>query len=86
MFPPIENAQFAMNGLSMYVSWDLPDALSWCDDLYNVTARNDYLNEEDNCQGSSGCLVTLTSFCPSTEFLISPIGLKGDSFVREISC
>ncbi|KAK9685976.1 hypothetical protein QE152_g37544 [Popillia japonica] len=86
VFPPLENVQFVINGLSMSVSWDLPDALSWCEDLYEVQARNNYLGEEESCRGSSGCVVTLTNFCPSTDFIITPIGLKGDNFQQTISC
>lgn len=86
MFQPVENVEFVRNGLSMTVSWDLPHALNLCDDLYNVTARNKHLDEEGSCQGSSGCLVTLSSFCPSTEVIISPIGLLVNSVHKIYNC
>ncbi|KAK9685985.1 hypothetical protein QE152_g37547 [Popillia japonica] len=63
-FQPIENVEFEMDDLSMIVSWDVPDALSHCRDLYHVTARNDDLDEEDSCLGTSSCVVTLSDFCP----------------------
>ncbi|KAK9685972.1 hypothetical protein QE152_g37549 [Popillia japonica] len=85
-FQQIENVKFEMDDLSMTVSWDVPDALSHCEDLYHVTARNDDLGEEDSCQGTSSCVVTLTDFCPSTEFIINPIGLLGDTVVITRPC
>ncbi|KAK9685965.1 hypothetical protein QE152_g37550 [Popillia japonica] len=86
VFQPVENVEFVRNGLSMTVSWDLPHALNLCDDLYNVTARNKYLDEEGSCQGSSGCIVTLSSFCPSTDVIINPIGLLGNSVHKIYNC
>ncbi|KAK9685970.1 hypothetical protein QE152_g37548 [Popillia japonica] len=74
-FQPIENVEFKMDDLSMTVFWDVPDALSHCENLYHVTARNDALGEEDSCLGTSSCVVTLTDFCPTTDFIIDPIGL-----------
>ncbi|KAK9685964.1 hypothetical protein QE152_g37551 [Popillia japonica] len=76
---PVENIEFIRDDMYIAVSWDVPEYLSRCSYLYTVTARNDYLYEGASCEGTGGCAVSLDSFCPTTEFVISPRVLRGRS-------
>lgn len=83
---PVENVKFLMDGLSMAVSWNVHKSLRRCLNLFKVTARNGNLGQEASCQGTSGCAVILSSFCPSTEFIISPRTLQGETVRKTYSC
>lgn len=83
---PVENIEFIRDDMYIAVSWDVPEYLSRCSYLYTVTARNDYLYEGASCEGTGGCAVSLDSFCPTTEFVISPRVLRGRSVSQTYVC
>lgn len=69
------------------VSWKIPMSLQKCMNIYTVTAVNEAIGENTECQGTTYCNLGLSSVCPSTTYTIKPtLPIQGAATTQTIDC
>lgn len=85
--PPIADISINTTATSAVISWNPPKSAESCVDLYTVLAWNENTGENAKCQGTANCELNLSSFCPSSQFIIRPTSpIKGKALTKRFVC